>query len=346
MSILIQVTEESNRQGVNNPAISKLYGVPFISLVRDNGASATVILDGKRSNEERIVSESYASISTLVNAGYIDSLISLNQVDGELVSLKTSGIVEAQEDQSGNSIIMYRDSEKQVDVQYVVTESMVAILALIPTASGTPNLQEVLDTGNTATTSTNNYGIQVTNTLNGSAIAGSFNTSGARNVSGYGVQVRSSGSIGTNVGIWGEVTIEGVNRSHCIAATFTGVEGAGKDLSLFSIGGVNPLNHDLDGSDVRGFSLETSGGFSTSAGRLTGFYMDLTAGIGNKSFMQLKDGTEAAGKVLMSDADGLTTWEDPTSGLSETLTFGGGSSGDVATLTVVNGVITGKTLVP
>lgn len=32
--------------------------------------------------------------------------------------------------------------------------------------------------------------------------------------------------------------------------------------------------------------------------------------------------------------------------LSETLTFGGGGSGDVATLTVTNGIITGKTLVP
>ena len=33
-------------------------------------------------------------------------------------------------------------------------------------------------------------------------------------------------------------------------------------------------------------------------------------------------------------------------GISGTLTFGGGSTGEIATLTVVNGVITGKTLVP
>jgi len=136
MSILIQVTEESNRQGSNNPPISKLYGIPFISLVRDNGVSATIILDGKRNNEERIVSEDYATISSLIDVGYIDSIINLNQTNGDLLGVKTSSIVEVQEDESGNSIITYRDSEKQVDIQYTVSEDMATILSLIPVAGG------------------------------------------------------------------------------------------------------------------------------------------------------------------------------------------------------------------
>lgn len=36
----------------------------------------------------------------------------------------------------------------------------------------------------------------------------------------------------------------------------------------------------------------------------------------------------------------------PLYGLTETLSFGGGSSGDVATLTLVNGLVVAKTLVP
>ncbi len=38
--------------------------------------------------------------------------------------------------------------------------------------------------------------------------------------------------------------------------------------------------------------------------------------------------------------------KDGTSGLSETLTFGGGASGEIATITVSGGIITARTLVP
>ena len=150
MPILIQVTEETNRQGINSPAISKLYGVPSISLVRDNGTSATIILDGKRSNEERIVSETYSTISDLIDVGYTDGFVLLDQANGDALSLRAANIVEVQENDASESIITYRDNDKQVDVQYVVTETMVQILALLPTGGGlgSENLLQTLANGN------------------------------------------------------------------------------------------------------------------------------------------------------------------------------------------------------
>jgi hypothetical protein len=134
MSILIAVTEETNRQGVNNPPIPKLYGAPSISLVRDNGTSATIILDGKKLNEERIVSESYSVITDLVATGYTDSMISLTQTNGELVTLKASGIVEAYDNSDGKGVVIYRDNEKTEDIPYIVEETISDISSLVPSS--------------------------------------------------------------------------------------------------------------------------------------------------------------------------------------------------------------------
>jgi len=132
MSILISVTEETNRQGANNPPIPKLYGVPSISLVRDNGTSATIILDGKRENEERIVSESYEAIDGLVTTGYTDSMVSLTQTNGELITVKASGIVEVYDNDSGKGVVRFRDSEKVEDTIYTVEETLSDISTLVP----------------------------------------------------------------------------------------------------------------------------------------------------------------------------------------------------------------------
>ena len=150
MPILIQVTEESNRQGTNNPPIDKLYGVPSMSLVRDNGTSATIILDGKRTNEERIVSETYTEIMNLIEPGYTDAFIDLNQTNGESLSLRAGKIVEIQADESGNSIVRYRDNEKQEDIQYIVTENFATILSLLPAGGGggSQTLLQTLALGN------------------------------------------------------------------------------------------------------------------------------------------------------------------------------------------------------
>ena len=61
-------------------------------------------------------------------------------------------------------------------------------------------------------------------------------------------------------------------------------------------------------------------------------------------------------KLKNIDTDGDSTFtninvtgvyqQGGTSGLSETLTFGGGASGEIATITVSGGIITARTLVP
>ncbi len=136
MAILIQVTEESGRQGVNETPISKLYGIPYFSSVSDNGTSATIIIDGRNSNEERVVSETYADIKTASEVGYLDFMLALNNVDGTDISLKASGIVEVYENSDSKGVIRYRDHERTEDIFYTVDEDMTAILALIPTAGG------------------------------------------------------------------------------------------------------------------------------------------------------------------------------------------------------------------
>lgn len=147
MGVLIPITEETNRQGTNDPFISKLYGIPFINKIRENGAKSTIILDGKRYDEERIVSESKSTIDALVNSGYLDFMFNLTvkNVSGSLnddypysISLTASQIVEVYEDSEtpSDSIIRYRDDSKQEDTLYTVDEDLAAITALMPSIGG------------------------------------------------------------------------------------------------------------------------------------------------------------------------------------------------------------------
>jgi hypothetical protein len=136
MSILIAVTEKTTRQGTHPTPIPKLYGVPFITQLLDNGTSATVILDGKRDNEERIVSETYATVEALANVGYIDFLLPLTITeDGSSISLRACAIVEVYDNNAGKGVVRYRDAEKIEDKFYTVDEDIAAIVALIPTVS-------------------------------------------------------------------------------------------------------------------------------------------------------------------------------------------------------------------
>jgi len=147
MGVLIPITEETNRQGTNDPFISKLYGIPFINKIRENGAKSTIILDGKRYDEERIVSESKSTIDALVNSGYLDFMFNLTvkNVSGSLnddypysISLTASQIVEVYKDSEtpSDSIVRYRDDSKQEDTLYTVDEDLAAITALMPSIGG------------------------------------------------------------------------------------------------------------------------------------------------------------------------------------------------------------------
>lgn len=134
MSLLIPVTELTNRQGLNSSPIPKLYGVPSIVKVRERGSSSAIIMDGKKVNEERTVSEDYTTIKALVNDGIQDFIISLNETNGKKVLLKASKIVEVYENTVGNSIVRYRGSERAEDIFYIVTETMDDMRGLIPTS--------------------------------------------------------------------------------------------------------------------------------------------------------------------------------------------------------------------
>jgi len=140
MSILVPVTEESNRQGALRTPVSKLYGIPHVSLMRSRG-SKTVLFIGGVVLEERLVSQDYATLDPLFNSGYSDFLLPLNVIGtgGNIndtypykVSLRASNIVEIyeQEEDPSNSVVRYRDNEKKDDKLYIVDESINDILSL------------------------------------------------------------------------------------------------------------------------------------------------------------------------------------------------------------------------
>ena len=86
-------------------------------------------------------------------------------------------------------------------------------------------------------------------------------------------------------------------------------------------------------------AYKTAGGVANSNNiRLT----STTDNVGNYDLI-IKDDADVELLKVMNNGDLYT---NGIQGLSETVTFGGGSSGDVATLTYTNGLVTGKTLVP
>jgi len=95
-----------------------------------------------------------------------------------------------------------------------------------------------------------------------------------------------------------------------------------------SIGNSNTLLRDLAG--VIKFAVDNSG-VSVYDGTLL-YRLPTTAG--------------TVGQVLTKDSGNTSSWQTPAGGISEVLTFGGGTTGDVATMTVTNGLITSRTLVP
>jgi hypothetical protein len=148
MSILIQGTEIQNSQG-QSTLIVKLYGVPFINALRARDTDCVIVLDGRRNNEERVVSETYSAISALASVGYIDFVlpVTVKAVSGVnrdsypySLSIKASQIVEiyANPQDSNDSIIRARDEDKIEDVFYTVDETLAAIVALIPSVAAAP----------------------------------------------------------------------------------------------------------------------------------------------------------------------------------------------------------------
>lgn len=105
-------------------------------------------------------------------------------------------------------------------------------------------------------------------------------------------------------------------------------------------------------------SLEFGGFPRISIGSTNTLLRDLVGviklGIDNTS-VAIYDGTllyrlpttsGTVGQVLTKGSGNVTTWETPATGITEVLTFGGGGSGDVATLTITDGLITSRTLNP
>jgi len=211
-------------------------------------------------------------------------------------------------------------------------------------------LQQVLDSdaagglpGSSATTSTRAETMELGNTRGGSSTTLVIKNQSSGN--SLGLEIDVVGTVANNVGMTVRTGNEGlVNRGIVISNDETLAE----DLDYISVD-MGDFNNALVNSTVRGFSVRTNSGFSADTNSsLTGIFMDLRAGTGtgSRSFMQLIDDTEGLGKVLTSDADGNATWQDLPGGITETLTFGGGSSGDVASLEITNGIITSRTLVP
>ncbi len=106
--------------------------------------------------------------------------------------------------------------------------------------------------------------------------------------------------------------------------------------------------------DETGASMEFSQGFGLDIIGASQLWLDTTTADGTLKF-QAANGTAFSGTLGASlaltadrtwrlpDAEGTVALE---SAITEVLTFGGGASGDVRTMTVTGGIITARTLVP
>lgn len=157
MGIFTSVTVESKSSvGELSSPRTTLYGIPYIKLVRSNGAKSTLIVNGKNNNEEVIVSESYSTVSSSINTGFSDFAISLtvNGTDENRndnypysISLLASKIVEvyANPQNASESIVAYRDEDNPNDRLYTVNETVAEIQGLTPNSPVTRSITVVLD---------------------------------------------------------------------------------------------------------------------------------------------------------------------------------------------------------
>lgn len=142
MGIFIPVTETSNRQGVLNSSTPKIYGLPFISKVRSVNGRTSVILDGKKTNEERVVAEYADDLSVLMATGYLDFglAITVTGTDGNLndnypvsMVVKASSLVEAYDNpNAAGAVVRVRDEDLKEDIIYFTSEDIAALQALVP----------------------------------------------------------------------------------------------------------------------------------------------------------------------------------------------------------------------
>jgi hypothetical protein len=183
MSILISVSE-SKYNGFTHPsAVTKLIGVPFITKIDTQGSDTLIVTDGKRTNDERIISGSVADTIALASGGYSDFVLSVTaKADStnqglstpKVIGIKASSIVEIYEDPNTegdaiDSIIRVRDAEQQEDIIYTVDETITEITALIPTRASKNGYKEYLalltQTGTSAPTA-----VVIKNELSGTVV--------------------------------------------------------------------------------------------------------------------------------------------------------------------------------
>jgi hypothetical protein len=128
-----------------------------------------------------------------------------------------------------------------------------------------------------------------------------------------------------------------------------------QDADEFEINDLNNLQitspadytaFDQDAS--KGFRFNDEGHFTgdLSVGGLTDGARFIVKGSGSTSATINAIFRNLSGDFLLKIDDSGSIYAIGNQGLNETLTFGGGSTGEVLTVTYTNGIVTGKTLVP
>ncbi len=377
MAILVSLNVEKNNSGTLSAPRTTLYGIPFITLVRANGAGSTLIVKGLNGPEEVIVSQSYASVDALINAGYLDFSIPLtvNSVVGiprdtypYAISLRASNIVEvyANPQNASESVVTYRDEESPNDRLYIVNEDLAAISALLPVIStgdgnGIYTSSGSLPAPTVVTMATNNM------RFDSSGQSGLFSIDAVNDrvgigteSPGYSLQVESgdffvkSGVVGinespdstTNLRVTsdgGTTTAVRADLSYLGTGTYSGFTArrvpnyAGATSTVFGVNSLMQGTADAGAHKVYGGSFRAES--VAGVGTIDNIGIRVTALNGTTNYaLQLQDGTEGAGKVLTSDATGRTQWANPAA--SETLSAtltAGDTTADGQTFNSLNG---------
>lgn len=146
MARLVTVTETINNGKTLTAPTAKAYGAKFIRKFEDISGATTVSIKGRSVLDTRVVSDTYADLKTAYNAAetttnttnYQIELNVFNQVGQARlttaipVAFPVDSIVEVQPDpdNAADSLVTVRNDNKLSDDQYIVDETVAAILVL------------------------------------------------------------------------------------------------------------------------------------------------------------------------------------------------------------------------
>ncbi len=141
--MIIQVTETQYEGNLHVTPVSKLYNSDFMDVVRDENGNTKIEIKGINRIENRLVQESFATISTALLADtFVDeesvSVPAIRKGSTSTEMLSVHEIVEAypNPDNSAQTLVRSRSNTKLQDRLLLVSRTVVELLGDIRSASG------------------------------------------------------------------------------------------------------------------------------------------------------------------------------------------------------------------